>query len=650
MHQAEFFLTALPNAIEGTSVILFALAVVMLIKTRFPRYKGVARRCCSKVDSVKRITLQRTFHLISARTFHSISAVALCSISVILLCRFPEVANPTSASLGDSTDIQSVVLNEVRVEGERSVTVRYIPNVGTSELSESVLADVADSHTHYESQAYPTVKRESKILANGALPKPLSVSNNVNETSAERLDNLANSTKNVQERLLIPNTGRTVESDLNSQVDSFEENYNVLDDVVNDFNPRSPLFPVCFHGIANSNRIQSTSFSEKALSNAAGSGDLTSETVVASDLSTLVGLEEDLKRSHVVNEVKPSIVKIDVKSAPSKVQNKDGKWVVRENIETGDGFFLQYDNRLWVITNTHVVNGYGSLDKITVTTFYGQTFSPKRVFQCSMFDIAVLEVDPEDVRALEGVKLARLGCSDYLDDGFYGFTIGHPLNFPWSYVDCHIGSTYRDMGMVRESSLGSDKQLIEGERKIMRFIQVDANINQGNSGGPLFSRRGEVMGVITSSVLEDGRPRGIGFVIPIEDALRVVRKLIDSNGAWRPSYLGVNFENDGGFWSAKSNGAKVNKVIPNSPAAYAGLKDGDLIVKYDGRPVKNDYDLARMIAYLDQIKRGKWKFSAERNRLLLRSTRERSIPFQVRHIIQTLDFLNAERGRRICSR
>ena len=144
MHQAEFFLTALPNAIEGTSVILFALAVVMLIKTRFPRYKGVARRCCSKVDCVKRITLQRTFHLISARTFHSISAVALCSISVILLCRFPEVANPTSASLGDSTDIQSVVLNEVRVEGERSVTVRYIPNVGTSELSESVLADVAD--------------------------------------------------------------------------------------------------------------------------------------------------------------------------------------------------------------------------------------------------------------------------------------------------------------------------------------------------------------------------------------------------------------------------------------------------------------------------------------------------------------------------
>lgn len=604
MHQAEFFLTALPNAIEGTSVILFALAVVMLIKTRFPRYKGVARRRCSKVDRVKRITLQRTFHLIlartfhliSPRTFHLISAVALCCISVILLCRFPEAANPASASLGDSTDIQSVVLNEVRIEGERSVTVRYIPNVGTSELSESVLADVADSRTLYESQAYPTVKRESKILANGALPKPLSVSNKVNETSAERLDNLANSTKNVQERLLIPNTGRTVESDLNSQVDSFEENYKVLDDVVNDFNPRSPLFPVCFHGIANSNRIQSTSFSEKALSNAAGSGDLTSETVEASDLSTWVGSEEDLKRSHVVNEVKPSIVKIDVKSAPSKVQNKDGKWVVRENIETGDGFFLQYDNRLWVITNTHVVNGYGSLDKITVTTFYGQTFSPKRVFQCSMFDIAVLEVDPEDVRALEGVKLARLGCSDYLDDGFYGFTIGHPLNFPWSYVDCHIGSTYRDMGMVRESSLGSDKQLIEGERKIMRFIQVDANINQGNSGGPLFSRRGEVMGVITSSVLEDGRPRGIGFVIPIEDALRVVRKLIDSNGAWRPSYLGVNFENDGGFWSAKSNGAKVNKVIPNSPAAYAGLKDGDLIVKYDGRPVKNDYDLARMIA------------------------------------------------------
>lgn len=617
MHQAEFFLTALPNAIEGTSVILFALAVVMLIgMPRFPRYKGVARRCCSKVDSVKRITRQRKILLMLA--------VALCSVSAFLLCRFPEAANPASASLGDSTDIQSVVLNEVRIEGERSVTVRYIPNVGTSELSESVLADVADSRTHYESQAYPTVKRESKILANGALPKPLSVSNNVNETSAERLDNLANSTKNVQERLLIPNTGRTVESDLNSQVDSFEEDYNVLDDVVNDFNPRSPLFPVCFHGIANSNRIQSTSFSEKALSNAAGSGDLTSETVVASDLSTLVGLEEDLKRSYVVNEVKPSIVKIDVKSAPSKVQNKDGKWVVRENIETGDGFFLQYDNRLWVVTNTHVVNGYGSLDKITVTTFYGQTFSPKRVLQCSMFDIAVLEVDPEDFRALEGVKLARLGCSDYLDDGFYGFTIGHPLNFPWSYVDCHIGSTYRDMGMVRESSLGSDKQLIEGERKIMRFIQVDANINQGNSGGPLFTRRGEVVGVITSSVLEDGRPRGIGFVIPIEDALRVVRKLVDSNGAWRPSYLGVNFENDGGFWSAKSNGAKVNKVIPNSPAAYAGLKDGDLIVKFDGRPVKNDYDLARMIALSRPDQKGEMEIQ--------RGTQSLVIPFNTRAI------------------
>ncbi|MGN0930681.1 MAG: S1C family serine protease [Thermoguttaceae bacterium] len=522
-------------------------------------------------------------------------SVVSCGISVVLLCRFPEAANP--ASIGADAARQNVILNDVRLEGKHSVDVRYIQNVGTSELSGTVLADVADSRSPYESQAYPTVKREANSPANDESLKPLSVSNMGNEISAERLDNLANSATNTQERALVPNTGKTVESNLRPRMNSIEEKVSVLDDVVAAFQPSHPRFPVCFGGIVNSSRILPTSFSEKASSNAAGSVDLTSDVAEATfDIPTLTGLEEDLKRSHVVNEVKPSIVKLDVKSAPTKVQNKDGKWVVRENIETGDGFFLQFDNRLWVLTNGHVVNGYESTDKITVTTFYGQTFSPLRVLSCTMFDIAVLEVDPKDVDVLEGVKLARLGSSDYLDDGFYGFTIGHPLNFPWSYVDCHIGSTYRDMGMVRESSLGSDKQLTEGERKIMRFIQVDANINQGNSGGPLCNRRGEVVGVITSSVLEDARPRGIGFVIPIEDALRAVRKLVDSNGAWRPSYLGVSFENDGGLWSAKSNGAKVNKVIPNSPAAYAGLKDGDRIVKFDGRPVKNDYDLARMIA------------------------------------------------------
>lgn len=586
MHRSEFFLTALPNALEGASVILFALAVVMLITMpRSARYKGGARKRCSKVESINRLALRRTVHLMSA--------VVLCGISVVLLCRSPEAVN--SASRGDAVILQKVALNDAHSEVKHSVSICFIPNM--AEPSGSVLADAADTRTLYESQAYSTVKRESKAPANNDRLTPLPVSKNGDEVSVQRLDNLANSATSVQERSLVPNTAKTAESGPRPKTNSSEEKVSVLDDVVAAFQPSHPRFPMCFEGSANSNRILPTSFSEKASSNAAGSVDLTSNIAEATfDIPTLAGLEEDLKRSHVVNEVKPSIVKLDVKSAPTKVQNKDGKWVVRENIETGDGFFLQYDNRLWIVTNGHVVNGYEPTDKITITTFYGQTLSPQRVLSCSMFDIAVLAVDPKDVGVLEGVKLARLGCSDYLDDGFYGFTIGHPLNFPWSYVDCHIGSTYRDMGMVRESSLGSDKQLTEGERKIMRFIQVDANINQGNSGGPLFNRRGEVVGVITSSVLEDGRPRGIGFVIPIEDALRTVRKLVDSNGAWRPSYLGVSFENDGGLWSAKSNGAKVNKVIPNSPAAYAGLKDGDRIVKFDGRPVKNDYDLARMIA------------------------------------------------------
>ncbi len=583
MHRAEFFLTELPNALQGASVILLTLAVVMLLT--MPRFRSGSRRCCSKVETVKRVALLRTIHLMSA--------VVLCAISAVLLCRIPET--DVAASLCSNTDGKSVGLKNDCNEGKRVVTVRYIQNVGTTISSDagSTLTEVADTRSLYESQAYPTAKRESENLSTGVLPRPLSVSTKGKEVAVERLDNLANSAHNALERSTLPEAGRVAVPRKGSPVGSLSENFNVLDDVVDDFVPASPLFPVCFEERVNANPIQSTSFAKKASS---ASTDLTANIAEAADLSSLVGLEEDLKRSQVVNEVKPSIVKIDVKDSPTKVQNKDGKWVVRENIETGDGFFLQYDDRLWIVTNGHVVNGYSSVDRITVTTFYGQVFVPKRVLLCSMFDIAVLEVDPKDVGALEGVKLARLGSSDYLDDGFYGFTIGHPLNFPWSYVDCHIGSTYRDMGMVKESSIGADRQLTEGERKIMRFIQVDANINQGNSGGPLFNRRGEVVGVITSSVLEDSRPRGIGFMIPIEDALRTVRKLVDSNGAWRPSYFGVNFENDGVYWSAKLNGAKVNRVIPNSPAANAGLKDGDRIVKFDGRPVKNDYDLARMIA------------------------------------------------------
>jgi serine protease Do len=139
---------------------------------------------------------------------------------------------------------------------------------------------------------------------------------------------------------------------------------------------------------------------------------------------------------------------------------------------------------------------------------------------------------------------------------------------------------------------------------LSEFIQLDASINPGNSGGPLYNSRGKVVGMVTLIATRTGANEGIAFAIPSNVFLRVAKSLIDHKGEWRRSRLGVELtpatRADLASTSInKTCGAKIVRVVANSPAVNAGLRAGDLILTYNGETVLNDSQLNRMIALTD---------------------------------------------------
>lgn len=244
----------------------------------------------------------------------------------------------------------------------------------------------------------------------------------------------------------------------------------------------------------------------------------------------------------------------------------------RREKSLGSGFIINGDG--YIITNDHVVR---DAESIRVKLSNEKVYDGKVVGSDQKTDIAVIKIN-----AGEKLKTAVLGDSDRLQVGQWAIAIGNPFGLDRTVT----------VGVV--SATGRSNMGIETYED---FIQTDASINPGNSGGPLLNVYGEVIGINTAIVAAG---QGIGFAIPVNMAKQVVDQLIKKGSVTR-GWLGVSIqpvteEIARAFGLDRIQGALVSDIIPGSPAEKAGLKQGDIILRFAGKDVKDSRQLQLLVA------------------------------------------------------
>jgi len=246
---------------------------------------------------------------------------------------------------------------------------------------------------------------------------------------------------------------------------------------------------------------------------------------------------------------------------------------------TGSGFIINKDGQL--LTNAHVVDG---ADTVEVVLKDGRRFEGKVVGTDSLTDVAVIKIEGDNLPTVE------LGDSEQLRSGEWAIAIGNPLGLDNTVTTGIISATGRS-----SSQVGVEDKRVE-------FIQTDAAINPGNSGGPLLNASGQVIGMNTA-VIQGAQ--GLGFSIPINTAQQIAQQLITKGKAEHP-YLGIQMRTltpelkeqlnrRTGLSIEDEEGVIIARVVPNSPADRAGLREGDLITKIEGQPVRGVDDIQKSV-------------------------------------------------------
>ena len=242
---------------------------------------------------------------------------------------------------------------------------------------------------------------------------------------------------------------------------------------------------------------------------------------------------------------------------------------------------LREGKTYYVLTNNHVA---GSASKITVKLNDSREFECKLVGHDERKDIALISFESKD-----DIPVARLGDSDKVRTGDFCFAMGAPLGYSQSVTSGIVSATGRS-----GSGIGN----------ISDFIQTDASINQGNSGGPLVNIYGEVIGINTWIASSSGGSVGIGFAIPINNIKKAISDFV-STGKVAYGWLGVSLiEADKDFLSElgieETSGALVSQIFLNSPAIKGGMLAGDYIVALNGNAVKDVNQLVRDVGELTE--------------------------------------------------
>jgi len=238
----------------------------------------------------------------------------------------------------------------------------------------------------------------------------------------------------------------------------------------------------------------------------------------------------------------------------------------RESGALGSGFVVSEDG--YIVTNNHVVS---NADEIFVKFSDGREYKTKLIGTSPEVDIAVLKIESN-----EKFKPLEFSDSDKVEIGQWSIAFGNPMGLNDSMTVGVVSASGR-------SSLGIEE--------IENFIQTDAAINQGNSGGPLIDINGKVIGVNTAILSTSGGSVGLGFAIP-SNLVSVVKDSIISTGKFEKPYIGVYLNNlDSEKIKAlnikSTNGVLIAKVIENGPAAKAGMQANDVVVAVNGKSVNS---------------------------------------------------------------
>jgi S1-C subfamily serine protease len=298
---------------------------------------------------------------------------------------------------------------------------------------------------------------------------------------------------------------------------------------------------------------------------------------------------------HAVEAVGPSVVKIEV----TKKRSGQGAASRGPDDDRGGGSGFVFTPDGLVLTNSHVVEG---ASRLAVTLPDGRELGGDLVGHDPGTDLAVVRISAPDLAA------ARLGDSGRLRAGQLVVAVGNPYGLQHTVT----------AGVV--SALGRSLRARSG-RLIDNIIQTDAALNPGNSGGPLVTTRGEVVGVNTAMIMGG---QGLSFAVPINTAEIVIPALL-AEGRVRRSHLGVGVQDVPllrrvvrFFHLPVESGVLVVSVEPESPASRAGVRDGDIIVGYAGHPVSGADDLHRLLT---------WERIGQRDELtLIRGTERIALP------------------------
>ena len=292
-----------------------------------------------------------------------------------------------------------------------------------------------------------------------------------------------------------------------------------------------------------------------------------------------------------VQKVGPAVVRIDSTRTVTTQSPEDpffqrffgqavppSKEIVRG---IGSGFIISNSGQ--ILTNAHVVNG---VNTVNVTLKDGRTFKGQVLGEDPVTDVAVVKIGANNLPSV------TLGNSDALQPGDWAIAIGNPLGLDNSVTSGIISAINRssaDVGVSHDP---------------VNFIQTDAAINPGNSGGPLLNANGQVIGINTAII---NGAQGLGFAIPVNTAQVIAQQLIAKGKVEHP-YLGVemtvltpeikqkiNNLSNGQIRVVADQGVLIVRVLPDSPAARAGLQQGDVILKINNQPVTKTAEVQQLV-------------------------------------------------------
>ncbi len=310
---------------------------------------------------------------------------------------------------------------------------------------------------------------------------------------------------------------------------------------------------------------------------------LSAQTRTANSLDPLQFLSDRFES--IVARVGPSVVSVEAIKPAKPAANGTGK--NRPIEESGSGVLLKLEGRpeFFVLTNNHVVSQARN-EQITIHLADGRIFRPGQLWADPESDIALLRLD-----GASNLPTATLGNSDTAKVGRWVLAIGSPFGLNQSVSHGIISA--RDRGQV---SLGNTIRIKE-------FLQTDAAINPGSSGGPLLDMNGEVIGINTAIASHNGSNSGVAFSIPINLVKRIVSQLL-TQGTVQRGYLGMQlattFEPNEAMKLGldRVQGALVERIYPETPAASAGLQPSDVILQVETVAIRSENHLINLISSL----------------------------------------------------